>query len=65
MVANVQDCDIQVNDFEPHSIYYVHFRINNLGKDINTFYPHSSYVLNSITAAFLQGRLWHLITYEG
>ena len=32
IVANVQDHDIVVNEFKFQSRYYVHFRINTLGK---------------------------------
>ena len=42
VVANVLDYDIVVIEFEHQSRYYVHFRTNNLGKDIPT-----SYGLNS------------------
>ena len=31
-MANVQDYDIVVNEFELQSRYYVHFRTNTLGK---------------------------------
>ena len=35
VVANLQDCDIVVNEFELQSRYYVHFRTNTLGKGMN------------------------------
>ena len=34
-VANVQSCSIVVSEFELQSRYYVHFRINTLGKIMN------------------------------
>ena len=36
-MANVLDCDMVVSEFEPQSPYYVHFRINTLGKSIIPF----------------------------
>ena len=38
-MANVQECDLELCDFELQSWYYVHFWINTLRKDINTFTP--------------------------
>ena len=52
--ANLLDCDIIVNEFELHSLYYAHFRINNLGKSMNPLI-HSSYGLNSTPSILLQG----------
>ena len=37
-MANVQDCDPEVNEFELQSRYYVHFRTNNLGKGMNPLF---------------------------
>ena len=37
IVTNVLDCDIVVNEFEPHSEYYVHFWTNILCKGMNLF----------------------------
>ena len=34
-VVNVQNYEILVSEFELRSRYYVHFRTNTLGKDIN------------------------------
>ena len=52
-MANMRNSGFEVSEFELQSRYYVHFRANNLGKGIEPPYP-SSYVLNSITAVFLQ-----------
>ena len=35
VMVNVIDCGIVVNEFEFQSRYYVHFRINTLGKGMN------------------------------
>ena len=57
VVVNVLDCDIVVSEFKLQSRYYVHFRANNLMKDMNPFnyFPPPSYRLNSITAVLQQG----------
>ena len=39
VMANVLDCGIVVSDIKFQLCYYVHFRTNNLGKDINPFVP--------------------------
>ena len=35
-MANVLNCKIVVSEFELQSHYYVHFRINTLGKGMNS-----------------------------
>ena len=35
VVANKQDCDIIVSEFELQSFYYVHSQINTFGKGMN------------------------------
>ena len=35
IIANVLDCDIIVNEFEPQSRNYIHFQINTLRKGMN------------------------------
>ena len=40
VVANVPNCDITVSEFELQSRYYVHFRVNTLGKGINNLILH-------------------------
>ena len=53
VVANIPDCDIVVSEFELNSRYYIHFRINNLGKSHELLIPpHHSYV-SSITFTVL------------
>ena len=49
VVANVLDCNIVINEFELQSCYYIDFRTNTLGKDINS----------------LKGCIWLKITHEG
>ena len=39
VVVNVLKCDIIVNEFEPQSCYYVHYRTNTFRKDINYLVP--------------------------
>ena len=53
-MAKVLDCGLDVNKFELHLYYYIHFRTNALGKGINLFILPTE--LNSITGV-LQG--WH------
>ena len=36
VMVNAMDCGIVVNEFELQSRYYVHFRPNSLGKDMNS-----------------------------
>ena len=43
-MANVMDCDIAVSKFELQLYYYVHFRIYNLGKGVNSFVKHANYL---------------------
>ena len=31
------DCSHKVSEFKPHSCYYIHFRANTIGKDLNAF----------------------------
>ena len=38
-MANVQDCDFIVTEFDLPSRYYFHFRNNTLKKDINLLIP--------------------------
>ena len=64
VMVRAMDCGIVVREFVLQSRYYVHFRANTLGKDMNPTYP-SSYRLNSTTTILLGERLWHLITYKG
>ena len=35
VMVKVMDCGIVVREFELQSLYYVHFRANNLGKGMN------------------------------
>ena len=37
--AKVLDCNIIFSDFKFHSLYYVDFRTNTLGKGLNTLIP--------------------------
>ena len=53
LVAKVLSCSLKVSEFESQSRYYVHFQTHTFGRRHEPFYP-SSYVLNSITAVFLQ-----------
>ena len=39
IVANLQDCDIVVNEFELSSRYYVHFQTNELENSMNSLIP--------------------------
>ena len=55
-VANVLDCNIIVSKFKLQSCYYVHFQINNIGKDMSPLI---------LPAVHLQGWLWHWITHKG
>ena len=41
-VANVLDCDIEVNELESQSCYYVHFQTNTFEKGMNTLYSLSN-----------------------
>ena len=38
-VVNVLNCKIVVSEFELKSRYYIHFRANTLGKDMNLLIP--------------------------
>ena len=38
VMAKVLDCSLEVSEFELQSRYYVHFRINTLGKGIEPSY---------------------------
>ena len=54
--AKVHVCSLEVSEFDFQSLYYVYFRINALWKGMNPLLcRHSSYELNSIAAALLQG----------
>ena len=55
VVANVLDCNIVRSEIELQSYYFVHFRINTLGKGMNFHIPNPSYGLNGISTA-----LWHI-----
>ena len=37
VLANVQECDCVVSEFEPQPRNYVHFRTNTLGKCMDSF----------------------------
>ena len=37
IVVNVQQCNIEVSEFELQLLYYVHFRDNTPGKGMNPF----------------------------
>ena len=58
VMVKVMDCGIIVSEFVLQSRYYIHFRANTLGKDMNPPYP-SSYGLNSTTTVLLGEWLWH------
>ena len=52
-MANVLDCESVANEFEFQSCFYIHFRINTLGKGMNSpILP--SYMLNSGTHIILR-----------
>ena len=55
-MVKVLGCRFDVSKFELQLCYYIHFRTNNLKKDMNPYPP--SYEVNSITAIFLPGWLW-------
>ena len=38
-MAKVLDCGLEVNEFELQSHFYVHVRINTLGKGMNPLIP--------------------------
>ena len=57
VMVKAMDGGIVVSEFELQSCYYVHFRANTLGKDMNPTYP-PSYGLNSTTIVLLEGYLW-------
>ena len=44
IVANIEDCDIVVNEFELQSRYYVHFQINTFRKGLT----HSAFISLSV-----------------
>ena len=52
VMVKAMDCGIVVSEFVLQSRYYVHFRVNTLGKCMNHPYP-SSYGLNSATTVLL------------
>ena len=53
-------CDIVVIKFELQSRYYVHFRINTLGKVMNPLIPPSyGRGVDSTTTVLLQGWVCH------
>ena len=58
VMFNALDCGIVVSEFELQSCYYVHFRTNTIGKEMNPPYP-PRYGLNSCIALLLEGLLWH------
>ena len=47
-VANVHICDIVISEFEHQSHYYLYFRTNTIGNDINPLIP-PNHSLNSTT----------------
>ena len=56
-MANVQDCDTIVSEFELQSSDYVYFGTNTFGKGLNTLkspHTHLSYGLSNITTVLLQ-----------
>ena len=53
VMANTLEYDIIVSKLKLQSCYYIHFHINTLGKDMNSFIP-PTYRLNSIIAVLLQ-----------
>ena len=57
-VTRVLDYSLELSEFEPQTICFVHFRINNFGESYEPPYA-PSYELNSITAVILQGWLRH------
>ena len=58
-MPKVLDRGHEISKLELQSCYYIHFRTNTFGKDINPTYSPPTYGLNSITAFFLQGCPWH------
>ena len=59
VMAKVMDCGLKVGQFKLQWCYYIHFQINNLGKNMNPSIPPPSYGLNTTTTVFLQRQLWH------
>ena len=58
VMGKAMDCRIVVSEFVLQSRYYVHFRVNTLGKGYEPPNP-PSYGLNSTTTVFLGEWLWH------
>ena len=52
VMVKALECGIVVREFVLQSRYYVHFRANTLGKDIEPPYP-PSYGVNSTTTVLL------------
>ena len=42
-MAKLQNCDFEISEFELQSHYYFHFRINTIGKGMNTLIPRLNY----------------------
>ena len=57
VMANVLDCDNIVSEFELQSCYYVHFRTNALGKNINPLILHLCPSLTMVLALSKPRRL--------
>ena len=38
-MANMLDCNIEINEFEPQLHYCIHFQINTFGKGMNLLIP--------------------------
>ena len=52
---------LKINEFELQLRYYINFRINTLGKGMNSLiltYPPSNYDLNCTIANLLKGYIW-------
>ena len=61
VIGKALDCGIMECEFEFQSRYFVHFRINTLGKGMNHLI--FSYGLKS-TSALPEGSIWYQITQE-
>ena len=62
-MANVSNCDIVLNEFEPQMRYYEYFQINTFMKCMNP--PKPSCGLNITTTIILRGLLQYEMTHEG
>ena len=60
-MVKAMDYEIVVSEFELQSRYYVHFRVNTLGKGMNPV----NYGLNGTITVLLGEWLWHSVTYKG